>query len=93
MKKLTDIKLAQMVGIKHPTISFWKKNKPRQYNAVRGYYLLKENNFFENYKKIKALAELIRQECNSKYIDDLVKLVEEGDEVVEEILKSIQKTL
>ena len=87
MKKLTDIKLAQIVGVKYPTIAFWKKNKPHQYKAVKGYYLLKENNFFENYKKIKALAELIRQECNSKYADDLVKLVEEGDEVVEEIIK------
>ena len=88
MKKLTDIKLAQLVGVKHPTIAFWKKNKPRQYEAVRGYFFLKENNFFKNFKKIKALAELIRQECDSKYAEDLVKLIEEGDEIVEGISNS-----
>ena len=83
--------MAQLVGIKYPTIAFWKKNKPYQYEAVRGYYLLKENNFFANFKKIKAFTELIKQECNSKYINDLVKLVEEGDEVVEKILNSKKK--
>ena len=91
MKKLTDIKLAQIVRVKHPTIAFWKKNKPHQYEAIKGYYLLKKNNFFENYKKIKAFTELIKQECNNKYIDDLIKLVEEGDEVVKEILNNKRK--
>ena len=86
MKKLTDKKIAEILGITPQNIVLWKKNKPLQYEAVRGYFLIKENNFFENYKKIKALAELIRQECDSKYADDLIKLVEEGDEVVEEIL-------
>jgi len=91
MKKLTDIKLAEVLGVKHPTIAFWKKNKPHQYEAVKGYYLLKENNFFEDYKKIKALAELIRQECDSKYANDLAKLVEKGNEVVEEVLSKIRR--
>ena len=86
MKKLTDKRIAEILGITPQNIIKWKKNKPLQYEAVRGYFLLKENNFFENYKKIKALAELIGQECNSKYADDLIKLIKEGNEVVEEIL-------
>jgi len=97
MKKLTDKKIASILGVTPQNIVLWKKNKPLQYEAVRGYFLIKENNFFEKYKKIKALAELIKQECNSKYADDLVKLVEEDDEVVEKILniknkdKEVQK--
>ena len=55
--------------------------------------MLRENNFFESFKKIKALAELIKQECNSKYTNDLVKLVEEGDEVVKEINKEGEKNV
>ena len=93
MKKITDQKIADFLGLTRQSVYNLKKNKPHQYKVIKSFLLLKENNFFENFKKIKALAELIRQECNSKYIDDLVKLVEEGDEVVEEILKSIQKTL
>ena len=88
MKKITAKNLAEILDITYQNLWVWKKNKPQQYEAVRGYYLLKENNFFENYKKIKALAELIRQECDSKYIDDLMKIIKEGDEVVEEILNS-----
>ena len=91
MKKLTDKKLANILGITPQNIVLWKKNKPLQYKAVRGYFLLKENNFFESFKKIKALAELIGQECDSKYTDDLIKLVEEGDEVVKEINKKGEK--
>jgi len=86
MTKLTDKKIAEILGVTPQNIVLWKKNKPLQYEAVRGYFLLKENNFFESFKKIKALAELIRQECKSKYADDLIKLVEEADEVIEEIL-------
>ena len=88
MIKLTDKKLAGILGITPQNIVLWKKNKPLQYEAVRGYFLLKKNNFFENFKKIAALAELIQQECKSKYVEDLVKLVEESDEVVKEILKN-----
>ena len=88
MKKITDKKIADFLGLTRQSVYNMKVNKPHQYKAVRGYYLLKKNNFFENYKKIKALAELIRQECDSKYVKDLIKLVEEGDEVVEEILKN-----
>ena len=88
MKKLTDKRIAEILGITPQNIIKWKKNKPLQYEAVRGYFLLRENNFFESFKKIKALAELIGQECDSKYTDDLVKLVEKGDEVIENILKN-----
>ena len=92
MKKLTDKKLANILGITPQNIVLWKKNKSLQYKAVRGYFLLKENNFFESFKKIKALAELIGQECDSKYTDDLIKLVEKGDEVIKEILNIDNKT-
>ena len=88
MTKLTDKKIAEILVVTPQNIVLWKKNKPLQYEAVRGYFLLKENNFFEDFKKIKALAELIRQECDSKYTDDLVKLIEKSDEVVEEILNN-----
>jgi len=91
MKKITNNKIAEFLGLTRQSVYNLKKNKPLQYEAVRGYFLIKENNFFENFKKIKALAELIRQECDSKYADDLIKLVEEGDEVVENILDNERK--
>ena len=85
MKKINNNIMADYIGITRQSVYNMKKNRPQQYNAIKGYLLLEKNNFFENFKKIKALAELIRQECNSKYADDLVRLIEEGDEVVEEI--------
>ena len=88
MKKITDNIIADFLGLTRQSIYNFKKKRPYQYEIIKNFFLLKENNFFENFKKIKALAELIRQECNSKYADDLVKLVEEGDEVVEEVLKN-----
>jgi len=88
MKKITDNMIADFLGLTRQSIYNMKINRPQQYEAVRSYFLLKENNFFENFKKLKALAALIRQECDSKYGEDLVKLIEEGDEVVEEILNN-----
>ena len=85
MKKINDNIIADYIGITRQSIYNMKKSRLKQYNAIKGYLLLEENNFFENFKKIKALTELIRQECDSKYADDLVRLIEEGDEVVEEI--------
>ena len=87
MKKITDQMIADFLGLTRQSVYNMKVNKPHQYEAIKNFLLLKENNFFENFKKIKALAELIRQECDSKYVNDLVKLIEEGDEVVEEIIK------
>ena len=87
MKKVTNKQIAEKIGIVRQTFSNWEDNKPKLYKAVKGYFLLEENNFFENFKKIKALALLVQQECNSKYVDDLVKLIEEGDEVVENNFK------
>lgn len=90
MKKITDKKIAEFVGITRQTLINWKKNKPELYKAVKSFFLLKENNFFENFKRIKSFSELTKQECNNKseYIGNLMKLIEEGDEVVEEILKN-----
>ena len=87
MKKVTDNTIAKFLGLTRQSIYNLKKSRLHQYRVIKNYLLLKENNFFENFKKIKALAELIGQECFSKYTDDLVKLVEEGDEVMKEINK------
>ena len=91
MKKITDQKIADFLGLTRQSIYNLKKNKPHQYKVIKSFLVLKENNFFENFKKIKAFTELIKQECNNKYIDDLIKLVEEGDEVVKEILNNKRK--
>ena len=87
MKKVTDNTIAEFLGLTRQSVYNLKKSRPHQYQMIKNYLLLKENNFFKNYKKIKALAELIQQECDSKYTNDLVKLVEEVDEVVKEINK------
>ena len=86
MKKITDNIIAEFLGLSRQSVYSLKNKRPKQYKVIKDFLLLKENNFFENFKKIKALALLIKQECDSKYADDLVKLVEESDEVVEEIL-------
>lgn len=82
MKKITDKEIAEILGITRQTLISWKKQRPDMYRAIRSYFLLEKNNFFSNFKKIKALAELIKQDSDSKYIEDLVKLIEEGDEVI-----------
>jgi len=91
MKKITDQKIADYFDLTRQSIYNLKIKKPRQYEIIKNFLLLKENNFFDNFKKIKAFTELIRQECDSKYVDDLVKLVEEGDEVIEKILNNKRK--
>ena len=84
MKKITDNMIADFLGLTRQSVYNLKKNRPHQYKAIKNYLLLKENDFLGNYKKIKALIELIKQECNSKYIDDLVALAEKGDEIIKE---------
>jgi len=82
MKKITDNMIADFLGLTRQSVYNLKKNRPHQYEAIKNYLLLKENDFLGKYKKIKALVELIKQECNSKYIDDLVKIVEEGNDII-----------
>jgi len=86
MKKINDNIMANFLGITRQSIHNMKKKRPQQYEAIKTYLLLIENNFFEKLKKAKSLAELISQECNNKYADDLVKLTKENDEVIKEIL-------
>jgi len=86
MKKLTDKKVAQILGMTPQNVIFWKKNKPLQYEAVKSYYLLKENNFFQLYKKVVALISLFDDDCNSPYFSDLVQLLIDGDDVITEIV-------
>ncbi len=93
MKKITDNKIADYFGLTRQSIYNLKIKKPRQYEIIKNFLLLKENNFFDNFKKIKAFIELIKQECNSKYVDELVKLVEENNKVVEEILNNERRKI
>lgn len=86
MKKVTDKEIAEVLDIRRQTLYNWKKKqKPEVYQSIKSFFLLKENKFFSNFRKIKSLAKLIKQECDSKYIEDLVNLIEENDEVVKEI--------
>jgi len=86
MKKLTDKKLAGILGITPQNIVLWKKNKPLQYEAVRGYFFLKENNVFNKLKKIKSLSELVSEEySDNKYINDLKLLANELDAVIKKL--------
>ena len=62
MKKITDKKIGDFLGLTRQSIY--------------------------NFKKIKDLAELIRQECNSGYINNLIKIIEDDDKVVEGILSN-----
>ena len=86
MKKLTDKKIAEILGITPQNIVLWKKNKPLQYEAVRGYFFLKENNVFNKLKKIKSLSELVSEEySDNKYINDLKLLANELDAVIKKL--------
>lgn len=91
MRKITDNIIAEFLGLSRQSVYSLKNKRPKQYKAIKNFLLLKENNFFKNFKKIKALTLLVQQECNSKYVDNLVKLIEEGNEVVKEILDNKQK--
>jgi len=82
MKKITDKKIAENLGITPQNIYNWKRQKPLQYEAVMGYFLLRENNVFEKIKKIKALASLVETECDSDYAKELKSLADEVGEVV-----------
>lgn len=85
MKKLTDKKIAELLNTTPSNILYWKKNKPLQYEAVRGYFLLKENEIFEKLKKLEALASLVMSDCESKYEKELETLIAEVSEVIKEI--------
>ena len=52
MKKLTDRKIAEILGVTPQNILFWKRNKPLQYEAVKWYLLFKENEISKKIKKI-----------------------------------------
>ena len=91
MRKITDNIIGEFLGLSRQSVYKLKNNKPKQYKIIKNFLLLEENKCFKNFKKIKALAELIRQECDSKYTNDLLKLIEESDEVVEEVLKEIKE--
>jgi len=91
MKKLTDRKIAGILGVTPQNIFLWKKRKPLKYKAVRGYFLLKENGFFTKIKKAKAFAELTEEECGSIYAKKLAELVKEIYEAAEEINGKKQK--
>ncbi len=82
MKKLTDKKLAEILSLTPQSIVIWKKEKPLQYEAVRGYFLLKENEAFEKIKKIKALANLVESECKNNYTKELKTLADEVGEII-----------
>ena len=92
MKKITNKFIAEKIGVARQTVSNWESNKPQLYEAVRGYFFLKENNFFEKIKKIKALADLIYQECDSKYAKDLKTLADEAGEIIEFLEKEKNET-
>ena len=79
MKKLTDRKIAEILGVTPQNILFWKRNKPLQYEAVKWYLLFKENEISKKIKKINALATLIESECDSNYAKELKTIVDEID--------------
>jgi hypothetical protein len=87
MKKITDRKIAGILSLTPQNIYNWKKQKPLQYEAVKGYFLLKENKIFDKLKKIKALASLVEAECDSDYAKELKALADEVGEVVENLEK------
>ena len=85
MKKITDNIIADFLGIVRQSVYSLKRIKPKQYKAIKKYLTLKENGFFEDFNKIKALSELIKQDCKSKYVNDLIELIKKDDEIIKEL--------
>ena len=88
MKEIKNDLIAKELGLTRQAISFWKNKKPKQYNAVKTYYFLKENDFFKDLKKIKSLVELVKTECdacNNNHINELEFLAKKIDLLLKNI--------